>query len=223
MRGWLILEIENTGEGFYNNWSLIKSAFENNKVAVIEKGKHVLGFIVWKDGEIHREIDIMAIKPDLRGKGIGKQFIKEFEKETLVQGLVAVKLFCEPRNSQFFWQRMDFIKFPNRGYGDPDLTFFKPLVKSVKPYFGKSLAHRLELWDREPYQVKNHSPQWTWNLDEVSGVKPIIQPCSPEWMIKVFNKGEVTVEGKLKYYEGSNKRLFFSPFMFINDPRIFYQ
>ena len=95
---------------------------------------------------------------------------------------------------------MNFIKFPDRGYSDRPLTYYKPLLETNDPVGKESeLSDKLELWDLEPYQIKEQKPRWTWKIGEND--KPIIQPCNRNWKLRLTIGGEVVKEDKIKYFD----------------------
>jgi GNAT superfamily N-acetyltransferase len=214
---WLIEEDKISGKGFYCNWTIIEKAFRNKKIVTINNNSFPIGFLTWKKGEIYAEIDIMEIKPENRNSGIGKHFfnqIAEFFKE---EGFLAIKLFCSPIESEKFWKKMNFIKFPDRGYSESNLTYYKPLIE-IQQTTKNNSVNKIELWNVEPYQAKNYEPKWTWeintNLDKL--LLPIIQPCNCNWNLKWTKNGIKVKEDKVKYFSKKN-RVEYDPFLLITE------
>lgn len=215
---WLIEEEKASNEGFYCNWTIIENAFNNNTLVTLDFQNSPIGFIVWSKGEIYAEIDILEIKPEYRRRGVGKLFFEEISKYFKQKGFLAIELFCSPRESEPFWKNMGFIKFPNRGYSESDLTYFKPLIR-VQPNSENELTdNKIELWDVEPYQKNNSIPKWTWYIEHKNNklILPIIQPCNCNWNLRWTRNGEIIREDKVKNFSTKENRVEYSPFLYID-------
>lgn len=213
---WLIEEYETKEEGFYCNWAIIEKAYKNKEFVTIDYCENPVGFIVWRNNDIYAEIDILEIRPEHRRKGIGDFFIIEFSKYLRSQEIIAIKLFCSPRESERFWKKLGFTKFPDRGYSESDLTYYKPLIEVSSNKNGIA-EHKIELWNVEPYQIKDKLPKWTWFI-ELSGDrlnKPILQPCNCNWNLRWSINGTIIKEEKVKYFGNNKNRIEFSPFLYI--------
>jgi GNAT superfamily N-acetyltransferase len=214
---WLIEEDKTSGNGFYCNWAIIEKAFRNKEFITLNHNDLPIGFLVWSEREIYAEIDIMEIKPKNRNSGIGKYFFNQIAEFFKQKGFLAIKLFCAPIESEKFWKKMDFIKFPDRGYSESELTYYKPLIE-IQQTTKNNSDNKIELWNVEPYQIKNHEPKWTWeinsNLDKL--LLPIIQPCNCNWNLRLTKNGKQIKEDKVKYFSDKN-RIEYSPFLLITE------
>ena len=136
---------------------------------------------------------------------------------------MAIKLFCAPRTSEGFWKKMNFTKFPDRGYTESDLIYFKPLVKTQKSSFSKYIKNKIELWNREPYEIQGHGPAWVWKIEFEKGtnklLKPILHPCNVNWNLRWTENGEIIKEDKIKYFDQDNNRIEYTPFLYIKELR----
>lgn len=132
------------------------------------------------------------------------------------RGIIAIELFCEPIESEHFWRKMEFIQFPIRGYAEPELTFYKPLIEVCKTTKTPNELNKIELWDVEPHQSKTRLPRWCWDIETQDGklIKPIIQACNINWNIRWTKDGKIKKESKVKYFSRDNP-IDFSPFMLI--------
>lgn len=214
---WLIEEERELNEGFYCNWKTIEKAFNNDELITLKLKEQPIGFLVWSKGEIYAEIDILEIKPNHQQKGIGKAFFEQISDYFKQKGFLVIKLFCSPRESEKFWKKMGFIKFPVTGYSESDLTYFKPLIRIQSTSENPKTDNTVELWDVEPYQKNNNQPKWTWNIElENDKLKlPILQPCNCNWNLRWSKKGEVIRENKVKYFDIKKNRVEYSPFLYI--------
>ncbi len=217
LEDWLVSDYEKFNEGFYCNWNIIEKSFHAKELITFTLDNEIIGFVVWSQNEEVIDIDIMEIHPDYRKRGLGKQFLEKIEDEFRDNGNIAFVLFCEPRESEHFWRKMGFIKFPNRGWSESDLTFYKPLIKVSELTESPDELNKLELWDVEPYQSNNCKPRWTWDI-KMEGEKlqlPIMQPCNRNWNVRLTMNGEIKNEDKVKYFSNTFS-IENGPFMFVD-------
>lgn len=214
IENWLKKESLSSKKGFYCNWNMIIKAYSEKRMAIIKNKDFVIGYTIWRIEDIHIEIDIFEIKPEYRKKGIGKYFISEISEYFKKKDFLAIKLFCEPEESEIFWRKMDFIKFPKRGYSESELTFFKPLIIVTKSQTNVDENNKLELWNLEPYEIKDSKPKWIWEVD-LNNFIPILHPCNSNWNLRWTKNGKIVKEGKVKYFTNKSNPIEFSPFIYI--------
>lgn len=106
---WLQDEYREEGEGFYCNWNVITSAFNNGKMAVALFEDQAVAFIVWWCWKEEGGFEILSVHPEHRGQGIGRalanRILSKFEKS----GIKRVSIECQPFTSEPFWRRLGFI------------------------------------------------------------------------------------------------------------------
>ncbi len=216
---WLKEEDKKHKFGFYCNWNIIEKSFKSNKLISFELNKSVIGFLIYSIGDIYIEIDILEIRPEYRKKGIGHDFIEKISVHFKDLGFKALKLFCEPRESELFWEKEGFIQFPTRGYSESDLTFFKPLVEILATTQKDKSLNKIELWDVEPHEATNLKAKWTWNInlnDDDCLKIPILHPCNNNWNIRWTRNGQIAIEDKVKYFS-RDYPIYSEPFLFIEE------
>lgn len=215
---WLKTEEDTFGSGFYCNWSEIEKSFEKDKLITFSKNDQTIGFICWNTYSYpYAEIDIMEMHPELRGNGYGKKFYKFVEEYFREKNFFAIKLFCAPAESEIFWKKMGFQKFPKRGYGESELTYYKPLLETNK-LTEHTEGDKVELWDLEPYQVKEQKAKWTWGISKES--PPIIHPVNSDWNLRLTKGGKILIEDKVKKFDIIDD-IFYGPFLFIDTGKYF--
>jgi GNAT superfamily N-acetyltransferase len=214
---WLIDEMNKTDEGFYCNWNIIEDSFHSHELYILKSGNKSIGFISWSDLDEYFAIDIMEIKPNYRKKGIGSYFFKKVETELKKTNKLAIKLFCEPRSSIYFWRKQEFIQFPYRDYSEHELTLYKPLIETTKMTNSPDNLNKLELWDVEPHLADRHTPRWCWNIELNEGIlkNPILQVCNPNWNLCWTKNGKIVKQDKVKYFSNHENNIYISPFMYI--------
>ena len=213
IKSWLLQERKNFNEGFYCNWNIIENSFNKNELFVLEFEKMIVGFISWTDhyGK-YVDIDIMEIDPKFRSKGLGSILYNKTEEFFRDNNYLVIKLFCSPESSELFWQKMKFIKFPLRGYSESELTYYKPLINVKELSHDRFLTNKIELWDIEPYQIKEQESKWTWEISQDNC--PILHPCNPNWNLRQTRNRQIVKEGKIKYFDRKNE-IEFGPFLYL--------
>lgn len=174
----------------------------------------IIGFLTWeKVGNKYLAINIMEIFPKYRKKGYGRIFYEKAEEYFILNNFIAIKLFCSPKSSEIFWRKMGFTKFPDGVHSEPELSYYKLLIKTKTISLLCNLTDKIELWDLEPHQIKEQRPKWTWNLND--NIKyPILTPCNFEWNLRVTKNGEIIKNTKVKYFF-RDSQFQTPPFLFI--------
>lgn len=209
------------GYGFYNNKDIIWSSFEESKLITLKHQNKNVGFVTWHENDgIVLDIDIFTIHPQYRRRDIGERFFYEFENFCINSGFKAIKLFCEPITSEYFWRKVGFDDYPDCSYTMREKTLYKTIVETA-PNFLTRHTDIFELWDVEPYESDNIAPRWAWYVTSVGDrlLQPIIQPCNCNWKLRWSRNGNVIKEEKVKYFTGKEneniKEIYKDNFLFI--------
>lgn len=209
---WLIAERRKTGDGFYCNWNIIKSSFDNNELATISLNNKTIGFATWRLTTTKTaRIEITEVKPTHRRKGVGKKLTNQLLNFLKGKGVCVVDLQCSPDTSEPVWKRLGFVEFPdpskNYNFNNNDN---KKLYKILTEHLQISSVQRdnetIELWNDEPYTTdENIPPTYIWNLEFIDGTrklsKPIIHPAHYEWRIRWRISGKTIEDAKIKYFQ----------------------
>jgi len=215
IKNFLIEEDKLYKEGFYCNWNIIEKSFSENHLFAMGLDNEIIGFLTWTNyGNQYLAIDIMEIFPKYRNKGFGEIFYDKAEKYFMANNVFAIKLFCSPKSSEIFWKKMGFTKFPDRGYSEPELSYYKPLIQTKVLSDTNNLTDKIELWDLEPYQVKEQPAKWTWNIED--NKYPILTPCNSNWNLRLTKNGQIIKEDKVKYFDRNNE-IEIGPFLYISN------
>ena len=214
IKQFLIREDKFFRDGFYCNWRNIEQSFNEDRLVAMGLDGEIIGFLTWENvGNNYLEINIMEINPKYRNKGFGKIFYDKAEKYFIQNNFIAIKLFCSPKSSEMFWRKMGFTKFPDGVCSDPELSYYKTLIKTKIPSMTNNLIDKIELWDLEPYQIKEQQPKWVWKLND-NNKYPILTPCNFEWNLRVTKNGEIIKNTKVKYFD-RDSHFQTPPFLFI--------
>lgn len=214
IENWLKEESKTSKNSFYNYWNTIIKSYSEKRMAILKNEKNVIGYLIWSIGDIYVEIDILEIKPVFRKKGIGKYFINEISEYFKKKGFLVMKLFCKSKESEMFWRKMEFIKFPKMEDSKSELTFFKPLIIVNKSQTNIYENNKLELWNIESFMVEDSKPKWIWIID-INNFVPILHPCDANWNIRWTKKGKIVKECMVKHFSDQKNQIEFSPFIYV--------
>lgn len=202
IESWLTEEYNKTNSGFYPNWDMIPEAIAKKRLSVITKNDYAIGFVVYRIYDLTAVIDIAEIKPIERKKGYAKKMIDETLEYFKLKGVLAVQLFCSPESSEPFWKRIGFLNFPEIPHQNR-INMYKTLVETLKSSEEENKESTIKLWNCEPYQVKEKSANWIWNLtfskDKETLTKPIIFPVYQDWQIELTQSNGNKISDKIKY------------------------
>lgn len=214
---WLRQEWEDTGSGFYSNREIIRKAYEGKRILACIRENEPIGFLTWTEykdkSKIYIDLDIIAIHQEFRGQGIGKEFYNLAEKYFIKRGVIVLKLFCSPASSESFWKAIGFQKYPDTGYAEPHLTYYKPLIGHNES-ISTLPPNRFELWNTENYKASDFDPKWRWDVER--DFKSIVQPCNSDWKLRLVLNDEIVKEDKVKYFTSKYHELEIGSFLYIN-------
>lgn len=219
---WLYQEWEETGSGFYSNIESIEKSFLQHRILGFEWDDELIGFLTWHENAekqgTYIDLEVMAIHPRLRFKGIGEKFYKLAENFFARKGFLVIKLFCAPAESQFFWQKMGYLKHHDIGYGQSALSYYKPIIPYTKSVSKKSTDTILELWDVERHWALKTEAKWIWNLD--NQFKAIVQPANSDWYLRLTVNSEIVNGDKVKFFTAERYELQLGTFLYINREKL---
>jgi GNAT superfamily N-acetyltransferase len=214
IKQFLLQEVTDHKEGFYFNWHLIKDAYADQRLFSFHMEDECVGFVDWRENTISVEIDRFVIKREYRKIGLGTIFISRLMTYWRERKKAAVTLYSEPKTSAGFWRCLKFIQFPISDRWTK-LYFYKnllPVKEVIKTTYSEN---KVELWDVDPIDVKDHIPKWTWRLEAAANPTFILQPCSSSWNVRITKDGEIAAEGKVGRVSDEGEQIYFYPFLYI--------
>ena len=108
--GWLKVEEDTTGNGFYCNLSVISKCFSDGRArCLVEHGK-VIAFGLYRLECDYSEIVIMEVHPKHRSRGLGVHLSKHLLALLQSLGAKSVHVQCSPVTSEPFWRKQGFIE-----------------------------------------------------------------------------------------------------------------
>jgi GNAT superfamily N-acetyltransferase len=108
--GWLKDEHdrEGTGNGFWCNHSILQKDHDAGQLLVLREAGETVAF---QTGRLLTP-GILEVRPDLRGRGYGKQLADYCIAEARSKDICFLHIECNPHTSIPFWQKMGFTLFP---------------------------------------------------------------------------------------------------------------
>lgn len=210
IKHWLLEEEQATGDGFYCNWNVIEDNFQRGRMAVMLIEELPIGFIIWYQSDLVAEISIAEVHPKYRRKGYGALMIEQFEKFMASDGIVALGLLCQPAESEKAWKKLGYKRRPDFTDQGQGAEMYK-IIASCQPLLPprkKKARHLIEVWDMEPYMIRDEKPLYRWEArlveDTEELVRPIIFPCKPDWQIAWSIDGTLHKKTKIKYFDREN-------------------
>jgi len=100
------------------------------KIFVVENGKGAVGFLTLTEGSVETpaQIHLVAVRKDLRARGIGKELVKKAIEHAKASGRKKLKLFARPWNVAMSKVCIDLGFVPEaylrREYLDTDLLLY---------------------------------------------------------------------------------------------------
>jgi GNAT superfamily N-acetyltransferase len=100
---------------FFNNYNLIESGQQSGSLLVLVRGDDSLP-LAFCLGD--NNIDILAVKADYRGRGLGRQLAQYFIDLARQRDVIGLHGECAPPTSMGFWKSMGYISVPSPSGGD---------------------------------------------------------------------------------------------------------
>ncbi len=171
------------------------------------------------------KIQIAEIKPGFRKMGLGKILTHALLSRLKNEGVIAVRLQCQPSDAENAWKKIGFKNFPSVPEMEPFNNYdegrhlYQILTKYAEPNITESSNEIIEMWAVESYLSDKHSPVWVWNLKFENGSRklatPIIAPAKHKWNICWKINGEMIKNSQIKYF--SKTEVYFDNFLFIEE------
>jgi len=95
--------------GFYLNRSIIRAACRASEMKCLLVGRWVVGFAIFRIGTGYGAIDILEIRPEFRGRGLGRHLAVHVIQMLFSQGAPLITVECSPPQSEGFWRELGFV------------------------------------------------------------------------------------------------------------------
>lgn len=202
INNWLIEEWKKTNNGFYSDWEMIETSFNEKRLSIITYNDRAIGFVVYKIYKFVAVIDIIEIKPSERKKGYATKLVNETLEYFKSKRILVIDLFCSPENSETFWRKIGFLNYPET-LSFSRINMYKTLIETLNFSHINNGDSTIKLWDLRPNQVNENQANWIWNLkfleDKVTLSKPIIFPISLDWKIELTKTNRTVKSDEIKH------------------------
>jgi hypothetical protein len=213
LKVWLEIEFKVSENGFYNHWDFIKTSFEEGRALLFENNNEIIGFAQWRHLENSIELNLFNIRRTNQKMGYGSQAYDLLENYLKDKGNIAINLFCEPRESETFWNMKGFIKTPETGCAQHELSYWKPIIDIIAPKSEVESKDKIEVWNVYPHQTNGLQAKWMWDIS--SPLKSILHYIDYDWNMRITLNGKIINESKVKYITEKTDELICSPYLYI--------
>ena len=193
---WLNLE----NATFKSNSNIISRSFDNQTLLVGQQDGKIIAYLAYQNFSCMVNFDIFEVHPDCTKNGFGKTFFKLIEDHFTANNYKVISLFCAPRDSENFWNKMNFIKFPGISDDSPP-EYYKPLIDVLASSVTAG-NNKLELWDSFASFRGNSEPNLIWDI--TNNQKPILIPIGNDYHLKLTIKGEEKSCERMKWFFNKN-------------------
>lgn len=157
VNGWLRAEREETGGGFFCNWSIINRSFQCGRLNVLAVDGDVVGFVA----DAINGPAILEVRPDARSKGYGRQLAGAAITAAFARDISVLEIDCVSETSVLFWEKMGFTASRNQigigggVYAHRVLRRSLPLADGPRAHFeiGFYPEERVDRLDAQPFRT----------------------------------------------------------------------
>ncbi len=93
---------------FHGHFNIVSKALENNNLFVLLHDYQPVGFLAYTMYKDHAKIDLLEIKKNHKGSGMGRKLEGYFNDYCLKQRASSITLLCAPNDSLGFWLKMGY-------------------------------------------------------------------------------------------------------------------
>lgn len=205
---WLKIEFNDTGRGFWKHHSEIKRFYEERTLTIIELNEIVIGFAGYdKTGETYTfiKLALFVIRTDFRKKGLGRLFYGMLENYFFKINIIAVNLYCCPRESRYFWKKMGFEPYPSayeicQSTEDNEFNYFKVLIQTEKNRNSRK-GKILDYFPCDITFVKHYNLKPYYSFEISKKKYPICFPAVYDCSLRLSENELVIEERIVKYFK----------------------
>ncbi|MBU2019497.1 MAG: GNAT family N-acetyltransferase [Bacteroidetes bacterium] len=212
---WLLNEHKNNGNRFHGNWNHIERCFREKRILVGRIHGKTIAFLTFLIQDGVCSIGILNVKSEFKNIGVGKKMVEMLEREMILKKCIAIMLFCQPEDSEQFWRKLNYIKAPKRPFDEPELTYYKSLVKNIiMTTKHQDTANKVEIWFTEKTNNLDVPPNLCFNIEQSGDILAYVHY---DWMIKLTIDGIDVATSKIKYFQNELDKYIIAPFIFISE------
>lgn len=200
---WLSDKQNESVSPIYNHWDFISAKQKTEQMMCLKVDGIVIGFVTWISNFNYplQSIEYLAICDKFQGKGYGRLLVNYCFDLFIEKGVKAVKLLSATRESDYFWKKLGFERYPEE-YGN-NKYHYKFIVDSQKSISKNKTDEVIEIWTTYSSDV-NVLPSYTFEIvyktDSNILKTPIIMLCDDTWRIRWSKKEKVLKDCKIKWF-----------------------
>lgn len=206
IRAWLLQEKQDIGESFIFNWNIIEEGFTEGRFASAKMHHQTVVFLVWSEPGRTAEILVMAVRPDMRGQGVGTRFVeKVFPYLTDKLDVLVLEAQCAPISSEPFWRKHGFIDYPpnHPTARRSGIHLYRPMIEPLSTNPIQPPFAFLELWHRQPFEVTpdlQADSKFYLALDPSGACSQTVAiPAANDWQVRLTCPGRQVRKEKVKH------------------------
>lgn len=208
---WLQCEYEEDGEGFWANQNIITKAYEDHELFVLKvDGLSVAALVGGDTG-----IDILTVKKEYRGTGLGKQLAQFAIEKIRSNDICVITIRCAPTTSVPFWEQLGF----KRNYCSDEKYITASLVLEHKhdlPSGAKKEDVVVKMYSEHALRNPEATPLKEWKVNSIRSEdgrlileKRIVffhagRQHDSDLVAEIIVNGKTLIRDKVKYDEMSN-------------------
>ena len=200
---WLSDELNESVSSIYNHWDFISVKQKTNQMMCLKVDGLIMGFITWISDFNYplQSIEYLVICDKYQGKGFGRILANCCFNLFIEKGIKVVKLQSATGESDLFWKKMGFKRYPKDF--DSNKYHYKFIVDPQKSISPNKADEIIEIWDTYSSDV-NILPSYTFEIvyEPNSNIlkTPIIMLCDDTWRIRWRRKEKILKDCKIKWF-----------------------
>jgi N-acetylglutamate synthase-like GNAT family acetyltransferase len=200
---WLSDKQNESVSPIYNHWDFISAKQKTEQMMCLKVDGIVVGFITWISDFNYplQSIEYAVICDRYQQKGYGRYLINNCLNLFVEKGIKAVKLLSATTESDIFWKKVGFERYPQE-YNN-NRYHYKFIVDSQKSISRDKADEVIEIWATYSSDV-NVLPSYIFEIiyktDSNILKTPIIMLCDDNWRIRWSKKEKTLKDCKIKKF-----------------------
>lgn len=200
---WLSDKQNESVSPIYSHWDFISAKQRTGQMMCLKVDGTIIGFITWISDFDHplQSIEYLVICDKFQGKGYGRLLTNSCLDLFRKKGLKVVRLQSATEESDLFWEKMGFKRYPKEY--DSHEYHYKFIVDTQKRVSESSTDEVIEIWDTYSSDV-NILPSYIFEIvyetDSTILKTPVIMLCDRTWRMRWRRKDTILKDCKIKQF-----------------------
>lgn len=199
---WLSDKQNESVSPIYNHWDFISAKQRTGQMMCLKMDGSVIGFITWISDFNYplQSIEYLVICDKFQGKGYGRLLVNYCFDLFIKKGIKAVILLSATEESDIFWEKMGFERYPKEY--DNNKYHYKFIVDSQKNISKNKADEVIEIWTA--YSSDVNVPSYTFEIVYETDLNtlrtPIIMLCDDSWRIRWRKGAQIFKDCQIKRF-----------------------